>query len=67
MNNQLEKTAISIPGQVNFNSVAKSIKNTGRLDLCPTTYEQIRHELGQDGVNRIYDLVQILKAILRIK
>lgn len=61
------KRLINIPKEVDLNKAAKSVKNTGRLDLHPKEYDEIKRSSGQDGINRVYDLVQILKSILRIK
>ncbi|OGK23559.1 hypothetical protein A2954_02495 [Candidatus Roizmanbacteria bacterium RIFCSPLOWO2_01_FULL_37_12] len=67
MNENPEKQVINIPKQVDLDSAAKSVKNTGSLNLHPKTYEDIRRSSGQDGINAVFDLVQTLKAILKIK
>ncbi|MCR4276918.1 MAG: hypothetical protein NUV87_02195 [Candidatus Roizmanbacteria bacterium] len=58
---------LEIPKGSNLNSSVTSLKQTGQLNFSPQQLQTIQKEKGIEGLYNVFDYVQLLKAVLKIK
>ncbi|MEK7097159.1 MAG: hypothetical protein AAB859_02460 [Patescibacteria group bacterium] len=58
---------LDIPKGSSLESAAGSLKQTGQLHFPPDQLRTIEREQGIEGLYKVFDFVQLLKAVLKIK